>query len=44
MKPGLCLHLRPVYPMSRRPAGFAHDARAVCAWGRKAELEDFPYG
>jgi hypothetical protein len=34
----------PTPPMSRRPAGNAHDARALCACGRKAGLEDFPYG
>jgi hypothetical protein len=30
--------------MFRRSAGIAQDARAVCAWGRKADLEDFSYG
>ncbi len=30
--------------MSRRLAAAAQDARAMCACGRKAELEDFPYG
>jgi|PlaIllAssembly_1097288.scaffolds.fasta_scaffold528273_3 hypothetical protein len=34
----------PTPPMSWRPAGIAHDARALCACGRKAGLEDFSYG
>lgn len=36
--------LVPTPPMSRRSAGIAHDARALCACGRKAGLEDFSYG
>jgi len=40
----LCAGPCPALPMSRRPAGIAHDARAVCAMGRKADLEDFSYG
>lgn len=36
--------LRPAIPMSWRLAEIAHDARALCACGRKADLEDFPYG
>jgi hypothetical protein len=31
-------------PTSRRFAAAAQLARAVCACGRKADLEDFPYG
>jgi hypothetical protein len=31
-------------PTSRRCAAAAHGARVLCACGRKAELEDFPYG
>jgi hypothetical protein len=34
----------PTHPMSRRLAEIAHVARALCAWGRKAQMEDFPYG
>jgi hypothetical protein len=45
---GACLtsrvRLAPTLPMSWRLAGIAHDARALCAWGRKADLEGFPYG
>lgn len=41
---GLHVWPGPTYPMSRRLAGIAHDARALCAWGRKAVLEDFRYG
>jgi hypothetical protein len=31
-------------PTSWRLAAAAHGARVLCARGRKAELEDFPYG
>jgi hypothetical protein len=31
-------------PTSRHRAAAAHGARVLCACGRKAELEDFPYG
>jgi hypothetical protein len=44
MKLDSCVRPGPTYPMSRRPAGIAHDARALCACGRKAGLEDFSYG
>ena len=44
MKPRSCDRPEPSHPMSRRPAGMAHDARALCACGRKAGLEDFSYG
>jgi light-harvesting complex 1 beta chain len=39
MKPCSCVRPEPRYPMSRRSAGMAHDARALCACGRKAGLE-----
>ena len=32
------------FPMPRQIAVLAHGARALCAHGRKAELEDFLYG
>jgi hypothetical protein len=34
----------PAFPMSRPPVGIAYGARALCARGRKAVLEDFSYG
>ena len=44
MKFDSCVRPEPTYPMSRRLAEIAHDARALCACGRKAGLEDFSYG
>ena len=44
MTRGFSVRPVPTTPMSRRPAGIAHDARALCACGRKAVLEDFCYG
>lgn len=41
---GFSVRPGPTTPMSRRPAGVAHDARAAVRMGRKAVLEDFPYG
>ena len=32
------------FPTFRRFAGVAQGARALCVRGRKADLEDFPYG
>lgn len=44
MKFNACVRPGPTYPMSRRRAEIAHDARALCAWGRKAVSGGFPYG
>jgi len=44
MKFDSCVRPEPTYPMSRRLAERAQDARAVCAWSRKALSEDFSYG
>ena len=47
MKRGLkfiCAGPAPAFPMSWRLAEIAHDARALCAWGRKADLEGYSHG
>jgi hypothetical protein len=44
MKFDSCVRPEPTYPMSRRLAEIAHDARALCAWGRKAVSGGLCYG
>ena len=42
MKFDSCVRPGPTYPMSRRLAEIAHDARAVCAWAARPFWRTFP--